>query len=395
MLNNQEKAPQPSKDDEGKVIGSEDIKDWKQDEFGVFELEEHVREAQLKRVKKRDRAEETREILRIKGDLQNLFEGEGISLIPEGSKSMGSEKEFIDGLKKRPGGQYSPEIKEVLDKIDFEKLKSMFADLARGIGIPEEGINFLDRDRVFGSENGSRYRPEENIIFLDQSKGRKGEWDLRSQEKIDAEDNKEAKAVYGSREIRELRVLVHEEAHAISKVVCVVDEWGSTVQFKVGYNEVTQRNALLRGKQKEKGRKMTFQLLNEGVTEKLARELTLKYLEDNNWPRGEIDVFEDSVNKHNRGLSYVQEVKFVDALIKTIADKIDESEGVVWEAFVSGLLKGGVFRDENVKNIFKQIFGEEFLDDLSELDSLALGSQNQFVEFLKKYGISMEETSEK
>lgn len=64
----QELLPEPDENKE-KVLGSENINDWEQDEQGVFQLKEEVRKAQLEEEKTPEKLEEE------KGKLDDLYEG--------------------------------------------------------------------------------------------------------------------------------------------------------------------------------------------------------------------------------------------------------------------------------------------------------------------------------
>src|SRR3989344_4251114 len=97
------------------------------------------------------------------------------SEIPEDSETTKErEGKFIEQLLDRPEGKCSPEMQEVLVGIDFGKLKAIFLEIASQYDtagkINEETLNFLEKDRVFGTPGnaftGGSYHFLYNIIFL-------------------------------------------------------------------------------------------------------------------------------------------------------------------------------------------------------------------------------------
>jgi len=320
--------------------------------------------------------------------------------VPEGiGKTQEKGQEEITRLLNRSEGQFSPELQETLEKIDFVKLRQLFLDIALRFGIYEDDLNFLDKKRIFGSavrSVDSYYDLENNIIMITQDKANISHYEARlklkdntglvGDEKMLEVLNREKKAMietYGSVDLSTLQTLVHEEVHAISKHICKslyeqnVDKW-TDVWLRVhqsGYRRNNIYKKQLNAEfypaplmESEKFLKV-FMVLNEAVVEKLAREIMLKYLENSGWPREEASVFEETVKNKSKPLSYAREVYLLEAIIKKLSQKTKKSEESVWQIFIKGLLEGEKFDRPEERKIFEKNFSPNFLKELSNLST--------------------------
>ena len=214
---------------------------------------------------------------------------------------------------------------------------------------------------------------------------------------------------YGSVDMRLLHTLIHEESHALSKRKIVVRKkkaensgviYPQKVITRGGISCVSDELTFLDDKGNISGdtfdvpgmikdgkftvKYFGFCALNEGITEKLAREVMLKYLEASAAPKeilGKVRI--SFVN--NKG-SYELEMPVLDAIIKKIAERNQQEVRVVWESIINAYLQGDDFEDEDVEQLFSETFGPDFLKELSKLPSgLSMGSKKQREALIDKY----------
>lgn len=86
-------------------------------------------------------------------------------------------------------------------------------------------------------------------------------------------------------------------------------------------------------------------------------------------------------------MSYASEVDLIERAMKRLAKKNQQSEKVVWEALVRGLMEGEDLENEEIKALFRESFGPDFLKELSEMDP-EQGDESYSAKlsaFIKKY----------
>ena len=282
------------------------------------------------------------------------------------------EQEEIHRLLVRPEGKCSREMQESLDRINFVLLKKIFLEVAVRCGINEDGLNFLENNRIFGiSEDfgSGEYQTKGNIILLGE--GPRVNF-------LKDRDKNRAKEVYGSSDICLLATLIHEEVHAISKNICMGDITQS------GYNRGGSGQESFQGEEI----RVIFYALNEGVVEKLSREIVLEYLRRAGLPEKETTIYRETVLKRPKELNYYREVTLVNTIIKKLSEETGQSEEAVFESFIRGLLEGEKFENTEAAELFKKVFGPEFLKDLSAIDpAYVTGAKEKLEEFKKKYNL--------
>lgn len=126
-----------------------------------------------------------------------------------------------------------------------------------------------------------------------------------------------------------LHSVVHEEAHLLSKYRSRL--FGRSLS---GYHSIGMRSF--------------FRLFNEGVTEKLSREVVAKYIKQVGMT-GVITSNIDTFFKMGGG-SYEDEVRLIDVIIKRIADDTKVHPDVVWGSIVRGYFRGLNIADINFSN---------------------------------------------
>ena len=270
--------------------------------------------------------------------------------------------------------QYSAEMKEILEKIDFDKLKGLFLEVVSKHGIDEKSINFLGKDRIRGSQGDWRnnyYHFKSNTINLEEQDAS----NEQMQDRIES---------LGGKELHLLRRLVHEETHAVIKNR--LDKDGS----QNGYTRSCSENEDDAVEWYSRwGQETIFKAFNEGVVDKLSREILLKYAEQTSQSANEVVILKKTLKKNSTGVAYAMEVKMVDTIIKYLAKENKVTKKKIWDLIVEGLVKGEVFEDSELTEYFSKAFGPGFVKDLARVNPKSIHDKS--LELLAtKYGFSIE-----
>lgn len=304
----------------------------------------------------------------------------------------------------------SPEVSRFLDTVDFPLLRNLFIQIASRGGISPKDVNFVDRTNIIEWTNGlsmGQYNALENTISVVSTSN--PDLYLVDKEKFMAEAIRNDIETYGSVDMRLLHTLIHEESHALSKRKIVVRKKKAENSGVIYPKEVITRSGIscVSGEfhaLKDKGNisgvifdvsgmikdgKFTvkyfgFCALNEAITEKLAREVMLKYLEASSAPKDILETVRISFENNNG--SYKLEMPVLDAIIKRIAERNQQEIRVVWESIINAYLQGDDFEDEDVEQLFSETFGPDFLKELSSLLSgLYMGAEKRREALADKY----------
>lgn len=152
-----------------------------------------------------------------------------------------------------------------------------------------------------------------------------------------------------------LAVLAHEETHAVIKNQITAD-----IQItRNGNNEKRKINTLdgINGYRKNDN----FRSFNEGMVEKLSREVRDRYVAT------KPDLLKISDPKKTEVYNF--EVDIVNALIKRISKEVGVSEQTVWQGFIRGLFEGENLQDPELLEAFNAMFDKEFIEKLSRVES--------------------------
>ena len=269
--------------------------------------------------------------------------------------------EMVRGRAKRTIDKYppSPEVSKFLDSVDFPLLRTLFTQVASRGKVPPSDLNFVDKKNIIEWTDGlsvGQYDALENTISVVSTSN--PDLYLVDKEKFMAEAIQNDIETYGSVDMRLLHTLIHEESHALSKRKIVVRKkkaensgviYPQKVITRGGISCVSDELTFLDDKGNISGdtfdvpgmikdgkftvKYFGFCALNEGITEKLAREVMLKYLEASAAPKeilGKVRI--SFVN--NKG-SYELEMPVLDAIIKKIAERNQQEVRVVWESIIN------------------------------------------------------------
>jgi len=289
-----------------------------------------------------------------------------------------------------------PKLEYILKKVDFDILEGVFEDVIGKYGVVKKNMNFLRPDMISHSCIGKgQYRTETNAIGLNY---------FEIMKKIDGVNP----------ELEILKHLCHEETHAISDNKCIGlktfesekpkpgDKYRNIE--KSGYSQVIKTGQYNNSETQES--KRIFEYFNEGVVEKLSKEIFINYLD-----RDKEYISAEEKNKYREKrlnkVAYDRDVRLVDALIYRISKEVEINQEEVWQSFVKGLVVGDEFNDKDIQDWFNEMFSDDFLkrlaryktqeeyeDLMEEIKIEAVGKNNQqsikenkFIHFLKKMGL--------
>jgi len=247
-----------------------------------------------------------------------------------------------------------PELKELLDKVDFDTLRDILKEIADRSGVNTERLNFIDPKRIYHLQSQLKlqaaYSGKRRAIFINNV------------EIDDAADK------FGfSRELGLVHALCHEEVHATSKNECrsISRENKLIEEVTIGY--LAHRTTWAEPINIKEKEEIFYSLFNEGVTEKLAQEVFAEYLRRTGGAGSEAAKQILKTYKENPAAAskYWEASALVDFLVEKISEKCALEKQRVWQAFVEGMYKGGALEDEEVKNGFDEIIGSGMLKKIS------------------------------
>lgn len=238
-----------------------------------------------------------------------------------------------------------------LKQIDFDVLQDMFTERIRKTGISSEETNVLRSDRIshLYQRGVSAYIPHTNKILINQ----------KLIKEYAARYNIDSYLIF-------LWTLVHEETHAVSKTRCwnLLGERDLPAQIQSGYSSsVLEPDAS--GIYKSLGR--VFELFNEGVTEKQARELSREYLhrtgysDTKNGARYE-QFLKESYQPYNRA------IQVLEAFIRRLAAIEGIEEEAAWDAIKRGYFEGEDLLGREMSEWLNKSMPPDFMDKILMAD---------------------------
>lgn len=269
-------------------------------------------------------------------------------------------------------GPSHEKIMMVIDKIKFGQLRSMLTEIGIRSGVDPDKLNFVTMDRVSGNKLGkgvdASYISDKNLIDIDPDNL---EYEIR-------EFNIPRNAVT-------LKLLCHELVHSSNRTFfqgSIEYEKGEIDRFSYlsGYQQKTEVKV---GDSIEKANQ--FHFFDEGVTEKLARELAVRYLEQQKMlgqydllsPEDldrAIDIYKNFPTFGRRNgdeVTYSYQdasVEVVNAFIDRISNDSGLSAKMVWESIIRSQFEGEDLSSQEMKELFETFFSPAFAEKLANLD---------------------------
>lgn len=231
-----------------------------------------------------------------------------------------------------------PDLQSYLDNIDYESLHGMLLDIARKTDLEIDSINLPPKEDVravknfktfFGTMLAS-YGPMDNSILFYKHKV-----------------NRTAKSRNFDKQALVTYIISHELVHALTKHEVQTDatEIGGPGEYHIK-NGYERSDGTIDENLKEHA-KATYSLFEEGLTEKLGREVYLRYVASH----------PDQFNSHAPEVMkiHTNSVKFVEGLIKLIAHHSGFEEDMVWDALVRDKLEARGFDDPELQDLMAEI----------------------------------------
>ena len=251
--------------------------------------------------------------------------------------------------------QFNSYKETFLKGVDFEKLRTIFTNIYRRSGFDPQTMNFIG--------------PEGIILF--QPAGVRGMYEVGRNCISIAPENMlmpiEDGRSYERAFFNMILALIHEQTHAVSKNISSAQYRGDYEQSKTmqtGYTVMMN------------GARRFFEQFNEGVVEKLARQIADEYFEQVGWTKEDVEAYKKRKEEHPETMHYAENIQTVEFIVDRVSEFAGVSKTTVFEALVSGLMHGEIFKEEEVKDLFAQAFGWDFLSRLSTLNTHPFSVEN-------------------
>lgn len=266
----------------------------------------------------------------------------------------------------------SIELEKLVQEINFDILRQILQEIAHRSTLDIDSMNFINTKGISYKAHmflTAGWDPQENIILLNPDR-------ILS----DAEYLKVDKFLYS------LYILIHEESHAASRSICFgeIDEaerddsndqkrnTGKRDFIPADFTVFTQGGYLQRLKLPQEDHRTFYTLFEEGVNEKLAREVWQLYIERDTTlvdrVGGEnIEKMSTILVSNDQRLNFSKAVHFIDKLVQHISSYTGFDEKMVWQAIIRSKFEAQDMLDLDIQEGFAEIFSPDFLDRLSEM----------------------------
>jgi len=293
----------------------------------------------------------------------------------------------------------NPEVKKVLEKVDFKLLRSLFEKIARRCGINGDDFTFIEKENIISEDkNEQEIGPRtlaiydfynDAIIFSD-------DYDKKVEDAIfngfDSANTFESRRIYGIdpslfsdidlldkktleslKQLFFLNILIHEEAHVFSynelsywqdnntfrKMLKFFFAKGTLndVFIKSGYSRQCRRKSYKDGDIQEDGW-MQLVKFDESVNEKIARLVLFEYLKIDSEFVIDKRVIDYFCSIQLTMLGYTSLIKDLDEMIKSVSEVIGVPEETIFGAILRGKVEGIDIEDSDVLEFFKRYVTE-------------------------------------
>lgn len=228
------------------------------------------------------------------------------------------------------------EVHNLLDTLDFERLKTIFSSMIQPSR--KADVNILGREAIGPEDEESGnlddatgiYDIKKNKIYLNTSQINKWPEEYKN--------------------LAIINLVSHEMTHGISRVQC---ENNSLIFKDTGFRTSTIKN---NGK-----RQIFFTLFDEAVTEKIAKQITLRYID------GEKNRTELIQKLKGVGSNYDSYIVFLDKFINLLAKNTGFPEQVIWEGILESYINGEDLFDQELRTNLEETLYKGILDDIAKI----------------------------
>lgn len=298
--------------------------------------------------------------------------------------------EYVDSW--RISGNESPEVRGIIESFDFNLLRDIFLRIAKQSGIEIENFNFVDSQQILCADDArlhwnGLYEQQPNVIKVNRMNL---DIDLENFLQKNKDEICNAETYQAVLKLALLAVVVHEEAHAVTHRSC--EEWIDDPRVDFGKDLFSYKGGYFKrlksGYTQKDIEEMVrsnfrvgtyFQLFNEGVVEKISKEVFYEYIKTSGMvTQAELEIFKRFYQKKG---SYVKVVELIDALIKKISVSQGQPAGTVWHAFIRSALQGDDLDSKDIAELFSSAAGRETFEKIKQL---VVGEEDTALE-IKKY----------
>ncbi len=239
----------------------------------------------------------------------------------------------------------SKEFRDIISAIDFEYIHAELLKHITRSGIEAAGANLLGPDRIVMAEKAA------------DEWSRVGEHDaVRNYIRIYFDEFKSTGDTVSPR-LSVLRTVIHEMVHAASRTEIhnMLDVTGGELpEGATGYMMYHKKRAL-------------FKMLEEGVTELLAKQIFVDYVRTHSdfAPKKETEAYITTGHFNEFLAPYAVSEKFTEFFIQKISLETGVPQKTVTEAVIRGKFEGVDLLGELLKDL-EEIFSKKFMNDLAK-----------------------------
>ncbi len=311
---------------------------------------------------------------------REVFDGNGQSQPPEVDSSR---IERFRSERDRDQRWFIPEeqFEALIASVNFPRLRELASSLTRRSGLSLEEINFLVSGDIYQFDNPFNlgcFIPEGNLICLNGDSLQKGTRLLKNAY------GRELPTYEVLLRLRTLEVLIHEEIHALSYTR--LDRWHEDVKISDPFRKDSGTSGGYEGKQsgyhslirttdpkdaRYPKKTSSFELFDEGVTEKIAQELFAKYLEEeDDIDISDIALYRRFLQIHGKEANpYAELIKLVESVVRKIAQSSGFDGTTVWQSIIRSKFEGLDLQDILLRHEIDAHVFKGFMEELVALNS--------------------------
>lgn len=244
---------------------------------------------------------------------------------------------------------FDPELAESLKAIDFNRLQTIFINLAQKSGIDAESLNFFGSERFTGQQDirsrllgaGAGYKSSLNIIKIDQKNLKGLAQELRLNE-----------------ELTLLFTVIHELTHATGKLkLYEYAKASDSFDVEAGYEKFEWQNPA-----DNRRHFRVYEGFNEGIVQGvIAADVFKRYLAGGKFSKQDAENF---LRQFINNTDYQKNVLTANYVIEVISKETGLPEQVVRQAFIAGHFNGDNLYQGQLKDFLGEFFSEDQLEQI-------------------------------